>query len=541
MNRIIKREYVLYFLFCFLLLILASFNTIDLVSSNFNMSQLLGNPNQRNYSIFSNYQNNVGINWSFSTYYGGSGDDKIIDLAIDSENNIILIGYTNSIDFPIVNAFQNSLSGVIDIFVVKLDSSGQNILFASYLGGNSMDNPQSIFIDSEDNIYITGTTFSDNFPLSNAVQTIRSGFNDGFVTKISPSGTILYSTLLGGNSTEYVTGLDFDKENNFLIGGQTSSSDFTITTDAYDSSYSGSGDCFLTFLSSDGQEILYSSFFGGSTSDSINCGFINQNNEIVIAGFTFSTDFNITDDAYQYDKPGSSDMFISIFNSTGQELLYSSYFGGNWYDMVQDIKEDSLGNLILAGWTQSTNFPLGPNPIKSQYDDKEDAFVAKFNAEDNTLIFSTYLGGIGYDWATGITIDSDDNIFISGTTSSSAYNVTSNAYQPFIGGERDLFFTILPPDGQSLLYSTFLGGSNNDFGYRVNFDSENNFILYGHTSSSDFPTTNAYQNSFAGIYDGFICKFTFSEGTKKTTLSNEGILLFTAIVCISTIISRKRK
>ncbi|MFW9923672.1 MAG: SBBP repeat-containing protein [Candidatus Thorarchaeota archaeon] len=524
MNRTLKRIGVVFFSFCICVFILTSNSTIGLTCS-----------------ILGNYQNAVGIDLSFSTYYGGSNNDGLIDMVIDSEDNIIIIGYTSSTNFPVVNAFQENSEGSDDSFVVKLDPSGQNILFASYLGGNGNDLAVKVTIDSSDNIYVTGITYSTNFPVSNAIQGTKNGVSDGFITKINPTGEVLYSTFLGGSGNDFAYGMDVDSEDHLIVSGHTASNDFITTTDAFDSSFGGGEDCFITILSADGQTVEYSSYLGGSAVDMGICGLVNQNNEIVIAGLTYSTNFNTTVDAYQSSNAGSEDVFISIFNATGQELLYSSYFGGNGDEIAADITEDSFGNLIVAGRTTATNLPLGLTPIRNHYSGGEDAFVVKFNTKDNSLNFSSYLGGIGYDFANGLAIDEEDNIIISGTTSSSSFNVTANAYQSLIGGGKDLFLTILPPNGTSLLYSTFLGGAYNDEGKKVAFDAENNIILTGLSISTNFPITNAFQSSLAGNNDAFICKFTFSNETRKISLSELDAILYSTIVCSFAIIIHKRK
>jgi hypothetical protein len=475
---------------------------------------------------------------SFSTFYGGNMNDYVEDMEIDSENNIIVVGYTQSTNLPIENAYQESFGGSLDAYIAKFDSTGNSLIFATYIGGSDFDGAAEIAVDSEDNLYVTGTTFSSNFPTVNAIYPNRNGIGDAFVTKFSPLGEVIYSTYLGGSSEDFSYGCDFDLNNNLIITGHTKSNDFPITPNAFDSTFGGAEDSFLLILSEDGETIEYSTYLGGSDIDMGSCSLLNKDNEIITIGVTASNDFNTTEDAFQKNLNGLEDIFVTAFNSSDYSLLYSTFFGGNGEEITFDVVEDSQGNVIVAGRTSSTDLPLGLNPTQNKYGGSEDGFITKLNHHDFSLNFSLYIGGSNYDTIPKISIDSQDNILIIGTTASEDFSISLNAYQSSLGGGEDAFISIVQSNSQSLLYSTFLGGENNDNGMSILSDNHGNILVVGNTLSSNFPITYAYQSE---IYSGdtFISKFSFIDQTKKFSL--QYFELFSLPILIPVIIFLSRK
>ena len=486
------------------------------------------------------YQAVTTIDWDFSTYFGGSSEDFINDVEVDSNNNIIISGYTSSINLPTENAYQENSGGSFDAFIAKFDPTGQSLIFASYLGGNDFDAAVDVTIDSEDNIYLTGLAYSLNFPTVNALSSSRNGICDAFVTKFNPTGDVIFSTFLGGSGEDFCYGVAMDSSNNLVITGHTASSDFPVTSDAYDSSFAGEEDAVLILLNSDGQSIEYSTYLGGSGVDMGLKGFMNYNDEIVIAGLTSSSDFVSTDDALQSSFAGDFDAFVTIFNVTGQ-VIYSTYYGGNGDEIAQSIGEDSQGNLIIVGRTTANNLPLSTTPLQNQHGGLEDGYVLKLNHQDYSLNFSTYLGGSEYDFAFDFLIDEQDNIIIFGTTASEEFEVTSNAYQTTIGGNLDAFLAILPPNGGSLVYSTFIGGEGDDKGKFITYDNQKNLIIAGFTGSTDFPAFSSFQNAKSSATDGFIGKFSFTIQTQKSSFFTIENLVFYTIILTLVCYSKRRK
>ncbi|WP_281085411.1 PKD domain-containing protein, partial [Methanosarcina acetivorans] len=459
---------------------------------------------------------------NFSTYVGGSADDRGYSIAVDNSDNIYITGTTTSTDFPYtVGAYNTSSSGGNDVFVTKFDSSG-NQVYSTYIGGSSNDFGYSIAADSANNAYITGYTSSQDFPITTgAYQTAHGGGTyDVFVTKLNTDGTdLVYSTYLGGGSSyDYGFGIAIDSANNAYITGYTNSANFPTTTSAYQTSNSGM-DTFVTKLNTDGTGLVYSTLLGGSLYDYGYGIAVDNNGDAYVTGSTLSTNFPVTSGSFQTspgESSGSFDAFVTKLNSDGTGLVYSTYLGGSDTDNGYGIALDNAGNAYITGTAKSTNFPISQGAYKTGKTGFFDIYVSKLNPEGTILEYSTYLGGAVWGASGGsngyyyrnILVDSEGNAYIAGTAQSYyEYPVTSEAYQTAKQGGDDPVVTELNPDGTGLVYSTYLGGSGNDYGSGIAADSQGNIYIVGYTASTDFPVnSNAYQNASSGSYDVFVSK-----------------------------------
>ncbi|MBI5233711.1 MAG: SBBP repeat-containing protein, partial [Deltaproteobacteria bacterium] len=317
--------------------------------------------------------------------------------------------------------------------------------YSTYLGGNSYDYGYAIAIDSSGNAYVTGTTLSSDFPTASPIDGTANGSFDVFVTKLNASGTALdYSTFLGGSDYDYGRGIAIDSSGNAYVTGWTSSSDFP-TASPFDGTWNGGSDGFVTKL-----------------------------------------------------------------DSTGSVLTYSTFLGGNSDDYGRGIAIDSSGNAYVTGWTWSSDFPtVGPIDGVLSY---EDAFVAKLNPSGSALVYSTYLGGGSDDYGYGIAV-AFGNVYVTGATASSDFPTTASAIQATSGGGSDVFVTELNSAGSAFVYSTYLGGSGDDSGYAIAVDSSGNTYVTGGTDSIDFPLASATQGVTGGIYDAFVSKISTDGST----------------------------
>ncbi len=451
----------------------------------------------------------------YSTYLGGYYSDDALGIAVDSSGSAYVAGQTDSNGFPTQDPYQGAYGGGdYDAFVTKFDSSG-NLVYSTYLGGGLEDCVNAIAVDSSGNAYVTGYTFSTNFPTQNAFQGSNAGSSDAFVTKLNPEGNgIVYSTYLGDQSLDIAYGVAVDSSDNAYVAGYTSSTDFP-TQNPYQGSYGGGTyDAFVAKLSSSGSELIYSTYLGGYDLDCANAIAVDSSGSAYVAGQTCSTNFP-TQNAYQGSNKGGCDAFVTKFNSSGSALVYSTYLGGNHDDLAWSIAFDTSGNAYVVGITASTNFPTqnayqGSNKGGSDayHVGDYDAFVTKFNSSGSALVYSTYLGGSGYDEAFGIKVDSSGSAYVAGYTASTNFP-TQNAYQEsFGGGNYDAFVTKLHPAGNQLVYSTYIGGYDLDCANTIAVDSSGNAYLAGVTASDNFPTYNAYQGSHASgyPYDAFVTK-----------------------------------
>lgn len=443
----------------------------------------------------------------YSTYLGGSGDELGNDIVIDSLGNSYITGSTSSIDFPIkAGAYTNS-SGGNDVFVTKLNAAGTNIVYSTYLGGSGEDFGYSLVLDSSNNVYVTGETQSMNFPTTaGALDTSHGNVDsDVFVAKLDANGAnLVYSTYLGNSGDEKGYGIDLDSSRNAFVTGLTYSAAFSTTVGAYDTTYNGQGDAFVTRLNASGSALLYSTFLGGAELDEGRDIVVVGGNAFV-AGSTASMTFPATVSAFDSSRNGGSDAFVSKLNTTGSGLLFSSFLGGSADDFGYGLAVDVSGNAYVTGETSSTNMPVSGGAYDPTYNGSNDAFMTKLDASGANLLYGTYLGGSGVDKGLGLDLDSNNNASVAGSTSSVNFPTTPGAYDTLYAN-NDVFVTRLNETGTGLLYSTFIGGSNTEAPRGIAIDGTGNGFITGHTYGG-FPTTGgAYDTTPSTPRDGFVVK-----------------------------------
>jgi hypothetical protein len=397
------------------------------------------------------------------------------------------------------------------------------LAYSTYLGGSLTDVAMSVAVDANGDAFITGYTASGNtapqpfFPTTEgAYQTQCNGCtspldtNNVFITELDPTGTVLvYSTFLGGDNGEGANGIAIDSSGNAYVVGTTYSGlsggnhiDFPTTEGAFQTTCAANcteGDAFITELNAQGNRLVFSTFLGGTGIDKGNAIAVDSQGAVYVAGATSSTDFPTQIPFQAANAGGTNDGFVTKINSSGTALLYSTYLGGTLDDEVHAIAVDSSLDAYVAGVTSSTDFPTA-SPLQSANGGGGDAFVAKFNSKGTGLTYSTYLGGNALDQANGIALDSTNNVYLVGTTSSTKFP-TQSAYQPSCAscasGTSDAFVTKINSSGSALVYSTYLGGTDSDLGNTIAVDSIGNAFVAGQTSSIDFPVANP-NYSFTG-------------------------------------------
>ena len=384
------------------------------------------------------------------------------------------------------------------------------LIYSTYLGGSSTDFGHGIVVDSNGNAYITGQTSSGDFPVTNPFQpTLGGGSYDAFVTKLNATGSALvYSTYLGGSGNDSGAGIAVDSGGNAYITGYTTSFDFPLMNPFQSMYEGGNADAFVTKLNATGSALVYSTYLGGAAADG-NFGYgiaVDSSGQAYVTGETYSTDFP-TKDPLQPANGGSMNIFVTVFNPSGSALIYSTYLGGIGAGGFA-IAVDSARNAYVAGITGS-GFPT-VNALQPTYGGGgDDAIVAKINSAGSALIYATYLGGNGDDYATGIAADSAGNAYIIGRTTSTDFP-TYNAVQPTYGGAADAFVTKINSAGSAFIYSSYLGGSSEEFGLSITADSSGNAYVTGATGSTNFPTVGALQKKKAHGFDVFISKLNAS-------------------------------
>ena len=426
---------------------------------------------------------------SWSTYLGADQRDRGRGVTTDGSGNVYVTGFTTSTNFPTTSgAYQTSIAG-IDAFLSKF-SSGGSLSWSTYLGGSNFDDGRGVTTDGSGNVYVTGEAQS-GFPTTSGAyqQSYGGGDSDAFLSKFTSSGSLSWSTYLGGSNFDDGRGVTTDDNGNVYVTGDASSG-FPTTSGAYDTS----GSAFLTKFTSSGS-LSWSTYFSGLT----NGVTTDSSGNVYVTGFAGDR-FPTTSGAYQTSYGGQlADAFLSKFTSSGS-LSWSTYLGGGAVDRGFGVTTDGSGNVYVtgdAGFRPRPGFPT----TSGAYDTSGSAFLTKFTGS-GSLSWSTYFSGE----INGITTDGSGNVYVTGDTRSRDFPTTSGAYQTSSGGRNDAFLSKFTSSG-GLSYSTYLGGSNNDVGESVTTDASGNVYVIGQAQAG-FPTTSgAYQTSWGGDYDAFLTKF----------------------------------
>ena len=448
----------------------------------------------------------------FSVYLGSPGYDAGFAIAVDEAGNSYITGNTNSVTFPTQGSAQEYPGGNGDAFVAKYSPLGDQLIYITYLGGKQNDAGNGIAVDALHNVYVSGFTLSMDFPVQNGAQkSFGGGEEDAFVTKISPGGDkLIYSTYLGGGANDFGNGIAVDALGNAYVTGWTRSSDFP-TVNAFQSGPAGGGeDAFVTKISPSGNAFVYSTFVGGNGRDLGTGIAVDSTGAAYVAGTTSSTVFP-TVNALQVRNAGAFDGFIFKLAPAGNALVFATYFGGAGDDTIFRIVVDGSG-IYVGGYTSSSNFPL-MNPAQSTAGGSYDVFVSKLSLSGASLLYSTYLGGTGDDFGYGLAVDSSGSAYIAGWTASTNFP-TRNVLQPLYGGgTSDAFVARLAPNGNSLLYSTFLGGSGDDEAHGIALDPTGSAFVTGRTSSASFPGARNKYTEGSGKFDAFVTRISADAGS----------------------------
>ncbi len=458
------------------------------------------------------------IHWS--TYVGGTGDEAVHGLAEDSEGRIIVAGYTNAVDLDTtIGVVQPDLSGDYDAFVCALSPDGSDLVWSTYLGGSARDAAFSLSLDDADRAYITGMTYSADFPTTPGAlaPTYGGGEIDAFVTCLGDEGTTLvYSTFLGAEAEDWATELVLDGSEAIVVG-ITGSSAYPTTDGAYDRTLGGSRDYFITHLEADGSDLVWSTLLGGSSAEGLFADpadppdaqpwyqtiAVDPTGALVLGGMTFSADFPTTSGAYDVTHNGDYDAVVCRLDPTGSDLLYSTFMGGSSRDVFTTVTVDDLGRIAVGGFTRSAAFPTTPGAFEDTFMANDDAIVCLLAPQGggaSDLLYSTLIGGGLWEAVYDLMFDASGDIIAAGFSSSTGFPTTPGAFDTTPNGrEEGVLFRIRPEGNGSddLRYSTYIGGSRRDYIHRLLRDSAGRLVLGG-GAQADFPITDgAYDMEFA--------------------------------------------
>jgi hypothetical protein len=468
----------------------------------------------------------------YSTFLGGSSHELAGGIKVDTAGNAYVAGTTQSPDFPTTpGAFRRTgaAGNFGDVFVSKLNPTGTALVYSTFIGGGDFDWGRAIAIDAAGNAYVTGQTKSRTFPTTggafdrtfNVDSCPRCGIDqyDAFVTKLNASGSgLVYSTFLGGFDIDDGLGIAVDAAGNAYVAGQTASLNFPTTTGAFDRTRNAGSDTFVTKLNAAGSALVYSTYLGGAAQEFPARIAVDAGGNAYVTGSTSSADFPASAGAFDTTANGAFDVFVTKLNSSGSALIYSTFLGGQGFDSGGGLAIDAAGNAYVSGGTGSTDFPTTPGAFDT-LPDGSSAFVTKLNPAGSALVYSTVIDGTSSEGANAVALNAAGNAWVTGITSSADFPVTADAFDPSFNGVADAVVFELSADGSTLLYSTFLGGTQSEGGDDLAIDASGDIYIAGHTHSMDFPTTQgAFDTIFNGdllIFwgDAFVTKFATNTGS----------------------------
>ena len=489
---------------------------------------------------------------SYSTYIGGASFDSGGGVAVDAAGNIYVAGITSSADFPTTpGAYRNGAGAPnSDLFVMKINpksTGASGIVFSTYISGGG--SPRDVALDAAGNIYVTGSSSSPGYPVTaNAFQPNFAGSDDGTVLKLSASGNaLLYSSYIGGRSSDGCKGLAVDAAGNIYVAGHTYSNNMQTTPGALQSGYaggSGDGDLFVAKINpaapTGAAGLLYLTYLGGSGNEFGSFGVgVDATGGVYVTGRTDSANFPVTQGSLQPLKSGGNDLFITRLKPEGKgaaDLTYSTFFGGQGDDRGIGLAMGRDNSVYVTGYTSSSDFPTTKSALQSKPAGDRDFFVSKLDLQKpgaGALVYSTLVGGSAADIGWDIAVDAVGNAYVTGETRSTDLPITAGAFQSAIGGVSDAFSAPggdgfaakLNAAGTALVYFTYLGGAEGDSANHIALDAKNNaYVSGGYTFSTNFPTTvNSVRNVAGGSSDSFVARIDNPSSFASNNLTGEAL------------------
>lgn len=452
----------------------------------------------------------------FSTYLGGSDVDPAYTLALDPEGDIIVAGHTHSMDFPTTAGGIHDTPSDSRFFLTELDPTCSRVLFSTFIGGKTGScgpegvptAPSSITVRPDGSIVIVGNTRMQDYPTTDdAYNRYNAGSYDIFITVVDDNASrILYSTFLGGSRGEAAPYCIFDDEGSMYLTGHTESMDFPTSEDAFCRTFRGGySDAIMVKLDHTLRNVTYSTLVGGYEREQVFSCAVDEQKNLYLAGSTASTDFPITEGAYQAIMTSAlAEVFVIKLDPTGSNLVFSTFLGGSRCDFGGNVYLSSDGSVYVTGCTESEDFPI-VNSTASRTGTDYDSFIALLSADGHELLFSTRLGGGGMESeASASAMSADgDALYLLGTTKSTDLPTTPGCYNPHRSTDPDdVYVMVFDLTEMKLTYCTYLGGQDYDtleYGSILAVGDNGTLAFTVLTTSPDFPVTaRAFSRTFNG-------------------------------------------
>lgn len=491
---------------------------------------------------------------SYSRFFGSTGSDIGWDIALSKTNaNIVYVaGETMSANLPktVGTNYGGGTPFGGDAFVARfnLDATNASPDYFTYLGGSGDDGALAIAVDDDGNAYVAGFTTSTNFPNQSGIFTNLGGVAhptvgihppDGFVTKLGPDGSVVYSTYLGGASNDVAIGIAVNASRQVFVTGFTRSLDFP-TNNAVIQTNAGNDDVFVAVLNPAGSALVYSTYLGGTNADHGEGIVADDAGNAYVTGYTSSTNFPVWNAVQPYlNNPatsatnhlaGANDAFLARLDPAGANLVFSTFFGGISQDDGYRIALDAQANVYICGAALSSDFPItATNFLRGVTNNSlADAFVAKFSSDGSTNFYSVQFGGDDVDQAWDVAVDGDGNAHVIGVSFSTNFPTadTAELLRASNSGGADVFLSVLGTTGTNFVRSALLGGSAGDFGYGIELNGAGEQYLVGRTHSTNFPSLTPFASAPSGTNDVFIAKVGGGWPTLSIASAEEdGVLL----------------
>lgn len=461
----------------------------------------------------------------FSTLFGGSGSDVGFDVALDAAGNIYLFGETSSQNAPFKLGYDAGVlpaGGGTITFVTKFDSRGDSLIYTAYFAAASTSVnsegygyrtlPVDFVVDSVGTVYLCGRGAHTSFPVINGYD----GGAGSFLIKLAPSGdAIVYSSTFEWGEFRSMA---VDNSGHVYVTGSTTSTTLP-TVNAYDDSYNYGYEVFVVKFSSDGASLDYCTYIGSPAGPlGENAGdewghaiAVDESGSAYIAGRVDVelSNFPVTSGAYDESYNGASsayhDGFVLKLSPDGGSLQFSTYLGGSGREAITDLALAPDGSVLVTGYTNSSDFPGTSGSFDSNIDG-DDVFVASLSNDGSALNFAAYVGGSAKEDSSSIGVDGQGVIYLAGSTYSSDFPTTSGAFDESFGGDVDAYVMVISDDGSSLMYSSYIGGTDIERAYGVAASPTGSAYVSGFTASADFPEFNGYMSANSNATVAFVLR-----------------------------------
>lgn len=465
---------------------------------------------------------------SYGTYWGGSGDEVSPQIAVDGQGNVYLFGDTNSGNFvTTTGAYKTQRpGGQFDNYITKFGPDGK-VIWSTFFGGGQDDTAKALAVDGAGAVYLAGNTNSSDLPITLGAPQARRGLGgqrneDGFVAKLNATGTaVVWCTYLGGNNDDNIAGMALGPAGEVYVAGDTLASDFPTTAGVLkrvDNAVLFEG--FVTKINAAGTEFSYSTYVGGTGSEQITDIAVDARGNAYVCGLSLSRDFPVTPGALQVNRLGDTDMFVMKINPTGTAAVYSTLLGGGTTgEEAYAIAVDANGAAYVVGATTAIDFPV-TNPIQRTRLVSPDGFIAKLNPEGSALVYASYLGGNGPDFAESVAVDSTGSAYVLLTTGSVTGLTPVQPFQSSNAGSTDMYVMKLSPDGTTVQHASFLGGTGGEIARSIAIDNRERAYVSGSTGSNTMPgTLGSQQPNLGGARDSYWARVDFAAPPVTLTVA----------------------